>query len=452
MPRRYLIVGIGAAGFAAAETIRDHDPSGNIVILSEDPHGYYSRPGLAYYLTGEVTEELLLPFGRQDLQRLNLRLVRAQATRLDLAAHQVAMDREKSLPYDRLLLATGSQAVEPPVPGGDLEGVVKLDHMEDAHHILKLSRRGRAAVVVGGGITALEIVEGLKARGVQVHYFLRRDRYWSNVLDQAESQWIEHRLQEEGVQLHYNTDLAQIQGKGGRVVGVTTSDGRQIPCELIAVAIGVRPRMELATQAGLRTNRGILVDEYLQTSAPDVFAAGDVAQVFDPFSGKALLNTLWGVAVSQGRTAGLNMVGQSQPYRPPVPLNVTRLAGLPTTIIGTVGRGRDEDVSGLARGDSEGWRQLAEAAQGTGPITLYAGTGSRQVPGADGDRLRLVMGEKTLLGALIMGDQAVSRPLYQLISKQVDIGSIRDRLLQPSARLEEILTDFWNEWRRQDAG
>jgi nitrite reductase (NADH) large subunit len=451
MPRRYLIVGMGAAGVAAAETIRNQDATGEIVILSDDPHGYYSRPGLAYYLTGEVTERLLHPFSHHDFRRLNLRHVYAHATRLDLTGHQVETDRKQSLSYDRLLLATGSQAVDPTVPGIDLQGVVKLDHMDDARGILKLSRRSHVAVVVGGGITALEIVEGLKARGVQVHYFLRRDRYWSNVLDPTESQWIEHRLQEEGIQLHHNTEMVEIRGKRGRVVGVTTGDGHEISCGLVAVAVGVQPRMELATQAGLRTNRGILVDEYMQASSPDVYAAGDVAQAFDPFSGKALLNTLWGVAVSQGRTAGLNMTGQSQPYHPGVPLNVTRLAWLPTIIIGTVGRGRDADVPGLVRGDSEGWRQLTEASQGAGPITVQAGTGPGGTPGADGNRLRLIVGEKSLLGAVIMGDQTISRALYYLIGKQVDITPIRDRLLQSFAKPEEILTDFWNEWRRQDA-
>jgi len=450
MPQRYLIVGLGAAGAAAAETIRSQDPAGEIVVVSDDAHGYYSRPGLAYYLAGEVPEHMLHPFSDHDFRRLHLRQVPARATRLDPAAHRVEIDPGDSLSYDRLLLATGSLATEPSVPGLDLEGVVKQDDMEDARRILKLSHRGRVAVVVGGGITALEVVEGLNARHVHTHYFLRRDRYWSNVLDPAESKLVEHRLREEGVEIHYNTDLAQIRGAGGHVVGVTTSDGRAIPCNLVAVAIGVRPRMELAVNAGLRstasaveTQRGILVNQTLQSSAPDVFAAGDVAQALDPSSGKRLLNTLWSVAVAQGRVAGLNMTGQAHVYVPGVPLNVTRLAGLTTTIIGTVGRGRDEDVPGLARGDSEGWRQLADSAAGMGPVMVQTDTAE--------NHLRVVLGENTLLGALVMGDQTVSRPLYHLISQRADVTPIRNRLLEPAARLEELLTNFWIDWRRQHA-
>jgi NADPH-dependent 2,4-dienoyl-CoA reductase/sulfur reductase-like enzyme len=433
MPRRHLIVGMGAAGIAAAETIRRADPSADVLLVSEDAYGYYSRPGLAYYLTGEIPEQMLYPFSQKDFDHLHLRRIQGRVARLHLQAHRVELQQGETLPYDRLLLATGSQAAMPGLPGVDLQGVVKLDDMDDARKILKRSRRARGAVVVGGGITALEIVEGLRARRVSTHYFMRRDRYWGNVLDETESRIVEHRLTEEGVQIHYHTELSEILGKGDRVSGVLTTDGRQIKCGLVAIAIGVRPRKELADEAGLETDRGILVNEYLQTSAPDVFAAGDVAQVLDPFSGRAILDTLWGVAVAQGRAAGLNMVGRVTPYRKAVPFNVTRLAGLTTTIIGTVGRGVDADLLGIARGDSETWRQLPDA---------IAAQEDFQV-----NRLRILVGERTLIGAIVMGDQTLSQPLHRLIALQADITAIRDRLLQPGANLGDLIAQFWAEWR-----
>ena len=179
------------------------------------------------------------------------------------------------------------------------------------------------------------------------------------------------------------------------------------------------------------------MNEYLQTSAPDVFAAGDVAQVFDPFSGKSVLDTLWGVAVAQGRVAGRNMAGQVTPYRKSVPFNVTRLAGLTTTIIGTVGRGRDEDLLGIARGDSETWRQLPDALVAQNAF--------------DVNRLRILVGERTLLGAIVMGDQTLSLPLHHLVTHQADITPIRDHLLQPSARLGDLIAGFWTDWRERHA-
>jgi NADPH-dependent 2,4-dienoyl-CoA reductase/sulfur reductase-like enzyme len=171
------------------------------------------------------------------------------------------------------------------------------------------------------------------------------------------------------------------------------------------------------------------VDQYLRTSAPDIFAAGYVAQVFDPFSGKSSLDSLWGPARDQGTTAGFNMVGLNKAYLKVVPFNVTRLAGLTTTIIGTVGRGSDEDLAGIARGDSETWRELPDAI-------------AAQV-GFQVNRLRILVGAKTLLGAIVMGDQTLSRPIHYLIADQVDITLIRDQLLQPGAPLADILADFW---------
>ena len=437
MAQRYLIAGTGAAGIAAAETIRRQDSGGEILLVGEESHGYYSRPGLAYYLTGELPERLLFPFTERDFDRLRLRRLHARVASLHPQTHEVTLDDGRRLPYDRLLLATGSLAARPPLPGIDLDGVVKLDDLDDARRILKRCRRGRTAVVVGGGITALEIVEGLRARNVRTHYFLRGERYWSNVLDETESRIVKHRLQEEGVQIHPHTELVEILGKRGRVAGVLTQDGRRIDCALVAIAIGVRPRAELAEGAGLATERGIQVDEYLQTSAPDVFAAGDAAQVFDPFSGKSVLDTLWGVAVAQGRIAGRNMAGQAIPYHKSVPFNVTRLSGLTTTIIGTVGRGPDKDLLGIARGDSETWRQLPDALVAQDAF--------------DVNRLRVLVGERTLLGAIVMGDQTLSLPLYHLVARQADITPIRDHLLRPSARLGDLIASFWADWRERHA-
>src|SRR5262249_20138622 len=156
--------------------------------------------------------------------------------------------------------------VPPPFPGGDLAGVVKLDGLDDTKHILKLARRKKPAVVVGGGITALELAEGLCARGMQVHYFLRGDRYWADVLDETESRIVMDRLGTEGVVLHTNTQVKQAVGRNGQVTAVETQAGEMVPCDVLAVAIGVKPRVDLAKQAGLTVDKGIVVDAYLQTS------------------------------------------------------------------------------------------------------------------------------------------------------------------------------------------
>ncbi|MCS7011951.1 MAG: FAD-dependent oxidoreductase [Anaerolineales bacterium] len=425
---RYVIVGSGVAGISAAEAIRALDVSANITLISEDRYGFYSRPGLAYYLTGELPEEQLFPYTQADWRRLNLRFILGRAVRIRPQEHRLDLERGDSVPYDRLLLAVGGRAVRLNVPGADLEGIVYLDTLEDARRLVALARRARRAVVVGGGITALEMVEGLAAQKTEVHYLLRGERYWPAVLDESESRLVEHRLQEHGIHLHYRTELAEALGRRGRLAAIRTEKGEILPAEILAVAIGVRARLELAQTAGLETQRGILVDEFMQTSIPDIFAAGDCAQVFDPLSGQSVMETLWNPARAQGDIAGKNMAGQRTSYRHAPSLNVTRLAGLTVTIIGSLGTGREEDAT-IVRGESEAWRLPFDG------ITLHQS--------AEINRLRLALGKNTLLGALVMGDQTLSLPLQDLIFRQVDITPIRAQLLQPPTTLSETILHFW---------
>ncbi len=436
---KYAIIGTGVAGIAAIEAIRSIFPSPNgrgqgegeaeIVMIGDDPHGYYSRPGLAYYLTGELHDKALYPRTADEYRRMNFRYVKGRVQNILRETHTLELENHASISYDRLLIAVGAQAMPLEVPGAHLEGVLKLDHMEDAKRILKQARRGKTAVVVGGGITALELAEGLLSRGMKVHYLLRGDRYWSNVLDEQESRIVERRLQEEGVTLLHHAEVIEVIGKNKRVSAVRLLDGRTLKCDVVAYAIGIRPRVELAKQAGLAVDRGILVNEYLQTNDLDIFAAGDVAQAYDPASGRSVLDSLWAPARQQGYAAGLNMAGKKSAYIKAPPFNVTRLAGLTTTIIGTVGKGHDDDLVGIARGDSETWRGLTDA--------LVAQTGFEV------NRVRLLIGEKRLLGAIVMGDQLLSYPLERIVAENVDISPIRDRLLAPNAMIGEVVAEFW---------
>ncbi len=427
----YVIVGTGVAGIGAAEAIRSVDAHGTITFISEDLHGYYSRPGLAYYLTGEVDEKLLFPLKPGDLKKLNAHFSHGNVVRIYPQKHQVELSDGKHVYYERLLLAIGSNAIPLKVPGANLHGVAKLDNLEDTRRLVSLTKNARTAVVLGGGITALELAEGLASRKLKVHLVIRTAHCWSSVLDKIEAQIIEHKLNHDGITIHPNSELTSIQGKHGKVAGISLASGEQIDCEILAYGIGVQPRLQLPKEAGMACERGILVDEHQATSLPDIFAAGDVVQVHDPLSGRSIIESLWSPAREQGWVAGLNMAGQRAVYSLSVPLNVTRLAGLTTTIIGAVGSRDESEPLTIAHGDSETWRDIPDA--------IIAQSGF------DVNHLRLVVGKNTIVGAIVIGDQKLSSPLQVMIRNRVDISEIRDQLIAPEAPIADIVANLWSK-------
>ena len=298
--------------------------------------------------------------------------------------------------------------------------MVKLDDYERRTRILARAKKSREAVVVGGGITALELAEGLAARRVKVHYLLRGDRYWGAVLDEAE---VAARRGSACARKGSSSTTRARSGdhrEGWAVAGVRLADGKTLRCQMLAYAIGIAPRLDLASAAGVAVERGILTDEFLETNIPGIFAAGDVAQVRDPVTGRRVLDSLWNPAREQGLAAGKNMAGAHVPYIKEIPFNVTRLAGLTTTIIGMVGGGRDQDVVGIVRGESESWHERPEAAITAAAARISIACGCW-------------WGSEQILGAIVMGDQGPSRALEGLIRGRVDITPIRERLLEPDA-------------------
>ena len=382
MPLRHVIVGSGIAGLCAAEVLRQNDAEAAITIISEEPHNFYSRPGLAYLLRGDIPERQLFIRSKHDLRAMHLQRIHAVAESLSENQEVVLRDGRR-VAYDRLLLATGALAVPPTFPGSDLAGIVKLDGLDDTRRILKLARRGKPAVVIGGGVTALELAEGLRARGMHVHYLLRKARFWGDVLDEVESNIVMDRLRREGIVLHPNTQVKQAIGAQGHVTAVETLGGETIPCRILAVATGVRARVDLTRKAELAADRlavekGIVVDATCRRACPTCLRP-EIAH-----RSATRPSTCSGPRPAQGCIAGMNMAGCRVPYVKGVACNVTLLAGLKVTIIGNVGSGSrladtngtgplvgagrdgklDDDVVSMARGK----RILAGQSRRRGPV------------------------------------------------------------------------------------
>ncbi|MCG3212275.1 MAG: Nitrite reductase [NAD(P)H] [Anaerolineae bacterium] len=436
---RYLIIGNGAAGVTAAETIRRRDPAGEITIVSAEPHPMYSRPGLAYVLLDVISPKQVIARQPEWYSRQRVELVYGRAVQLDPTRQQVKLDTGKVLAYDRLLIATGARATPPPYAGSELEGVVYLDTFDGTNELIRLAKKARRAVVIGGGITALELTEGLAHRGVETHYFVRRDRLWSQVFNNGEAKILEERMREHGVIIHYHTEATEILSDNrGRVRGIRLNNGEEFKCDLVGVAIGVKPVLDLVHGTAIKVDRAILVNEFMETNLPNIFAAGDCAQVYDRWTQQYMLDVLWPSAVAEGRAAGLNMSGYRLAYTKGSPFNACLLFGLHIATIGQINpRGDSEEsepevVQHLSRGSSEVWFTLPK---------LYASAWSK-----DGfNTIRLVLSGDYLVGALVMGDQSLADPLRYIIENEIDVRRLAPALRAGGAALRQAVSQYWHQ-------
>ena len=442
----YLIIGNGAAGLSAAEIIRQRDPAGRITIVTSEPHFHYSRPGIAYYVLDQIPERQLISRSHAFYRDHHFDLIFATVSEIDPEARLVRLESGQPIAYDALLLATGASAVKPPYPGNDLEGVLTFDTLDDAKRVIRAGRKAKSAVVIGGGITAMELAEGLSHHGASTHLLQRGDRVWPRLFDERESAIVSQKIRQESIAIHYREELDEILGKRGKVAGVRLKSGRTIKCQAVGIAIGVRPNLDLVRDLPISLDKGILVDQFMQSSQPALFAAGDVAQVYDRWTNESNLDILWPSAINEGRAAGNSMVdvvrGRQPTYRyqKESPFNCALLFGLHLTVIGRVGDSSADEVEQLAylsRGSSQVW---------TSPFTSNV----RSAWDKNGfNSLRIVMAGGRLVGAVLMGNQELADPLRRLIEGEVDLTGYEPSLLSGGDQLPQVLLRAWRDWHQR---
>ncbi len=410
----YVIVGNGVAGVTAAQAITRADPSAEVHIFGAEPYPYYRRPLLWEFIAGQIEQDALFFRPQEWYAEHGIHLhLGVEATALDPAAHHLTLRSSPKQPladgpqveqvaYGHLLLATGSRPAIPPCQGTEKNGVFTLRTLDDALAIKAYAKKASTAVVIGGGLLGLETARALHAAGLEVTvveffpYLLPRQ------LDREGAEVLQSLLEAQGLQVVTDARTEVILGDT-RAECVRLQDGRMLPAEMVLFSTGVRCEVALAQAAGLETNRGIVVDSRMQTSAADIFAAGDVAE----FEGR-----LYGIippAIEQARIAAANMVvPDSAIYTGTLPTTTLKIAGAELTSLGEC------------------------LAEGNGYIPL------RHTDLANGRYRKFVLHNGRIVGAILLNDAERTRPITQLIKLGVDVSAYADQLLDDDFDLTSL--------------
>jgi NAD(P)H-nitrite reductase large subunit len=352
MKMRHVIIGSGPAGVVAAETLRKADPASQVTLLCGEGEVPYARMAIPYLLKGDIGEAGT--YIRKDPHHFAQRgidLVHGRAQGVDPAARDVAVTGARRLPFDRLLIATGSRPSRESIPGIDLPGVQTCWTLDDARAIIEKARPGARVVQMGAGFVGCIIMEGLLARGVDLTILVRSGYMVRRMMNPTASGLIQRWCESKGVKILTRTQPLAL-SRDGEALRVDLAEGRALPADIYLSVVGVDPNVEFLAGSGIDIGHGVRVDATLQSSVPGVYAAGDVAESANVLTGKQELNAIQPNAVEQGRIAALNMAGHPARFKGGFVFNVLTTLGLPSSSFGEwqgVGGGESAEVLDAGR-------------------------------------------------------------------------------------------------------
>ncbi len=408
---RHVIIGAGPAGVRAAETIRALQPEADITLVDGEGEAPYSRMAIPYLLEGKIGEQgtwLHRPLDFYSQQRIAL--VRGRAKELDAAAKRVLLEDGTALDYDRLLVATGARAINPPVQGLAHDRVHHCWTLEDARAIEQLAQPGAEVVLMGAGFIGCIILEALVKRQVKLTVVEIEDRMVPRMLDEVAGGMLKQWCEQNGVSVRTSTAIEQVEEAADGRLAVKTSDGETLAADLLVVAAGVAPNIEFMEGTGVEKRAGIIVNARMETSLPDVWAAGDCAEGCDFSTGDFSTLAIQPVAVEQAVTAAKNMAGVEAEYHCALPMNVLDTLGLITTSFG-----RHDGVGGprAVLHNADEWRYI-----------------------------RLEFDEDRLIGAQTAGHVHMVGMLRGLIQSRLPLGEWKDKLLKHPERVAEAYVEL----------
>ncbi len=349
---KYLIIGNSAGGIGAIETIRKTDKDGTIAVISDEKYHTYSRPLISYFLGGEIAYDKMFYRKSDFYEKKNVdTILGKKVVKIDFDKNSVILEDETTIGYEKLLLAVGGEPFVPRIAGMETYEYSTFTTMDDA---LKMNEKLenediKKAVILGGGLIGLKAAEGLEARGVEITIVELADRILSPVLDAQASGIIQKVFDDKGVKFMTQHTISEIVGENGKVTGVLLDKGENIDCDMVVVAIGVRPRIELARDTAVKIGRGIVVDKQMRTSVPNVYACGDCAEVYDFIMDNFRLTPLWPNAHVGGRIAGFNMAGEEKEYVWGTGMNSVDFFGFPVISAGYVNPPEGQEMEVLIK-------------------------------------------------------------------------------------------------------
>ena len=456
----HVIVGNGVCGMEAALALRRKDGESRITLISDEHDHFYSRTALMYVFAGQMRLRDTEPYDRGLYERLRFERVRERVAELDAQGKSLRFEGGSTLGYDRLLLAVGSRARPAPWPGASGPGLHYFVTLRDLEGLDHEAKPGQRAVVVGGGLIGVEVAEILLARGLQVTFVVRENWYFPLALDEREALMVAEHLRAHGVDVRLGVNVEEVRrGPDGALAGVRLGDAPRavvasgaadVPCDLLVCAIGVVPNTGFLATSGLRLAKGgaIEVDEALRASAPDVWAAGDCANVTWA-DGSRRPEQLWYTARDQGRVAAASMLGDGATYRRGTWYNSAKFFDLEYTTAGWVPVRLDWDNTPLDPGpDVSDWFQRSEGRFDSQRIVCKGGSGGTgESPQLDErGRIHSARANDRVIGFNMLGGRWNHEVLLDWIDSRRSLGFVLDRLAE--AQFDEELS---RRWRRQPA-
>ncbi len=401
---KFAIIGNGVAGINAARTLARSKPKATIDIYAEEPYPYYPRPRLLHLLAGEIQQEELYLYPKEWYEKRGIAVhLASKVMRIDPQRQQLALADGRQATYERLLLAMGSSPIRPPIKGLDRAEAFTLRSLDDALALSERARETQRAAVIGGGLLGLEAARALRELGLQVTVVELLPRLLPKQLDEEGSPILEKWIGALGIEVLLGSAVQEISRKGS-AHHLTLKDGGSLEADLLLICAGATPNVQVAEEAGIEVQRGIVVDEYMRTSLPNIYAAGDVAQ----FEGRVY--GIIPVALEQSRVASLNMSGQeSVRYQGTLPATTLKVTRVDLTSIGVI----------EPRG--EGYQELRKADEKKG---VYK---------------KLVLKEGRVVGAILLGDKKSAAPVSRLIMSEIEVSAYLDRLLDEDFDLKTLL-------------